>query len=284
MTEEHRINIMQDAVPSAQQGEGLEEERVPLAGVLERFVALLIDFNVVLIPYQILLIFAFRWLQPNLEQIYWLLAGACIPFTLYETIFTCGGRSTLGKMLVGVRVVDKDTSEPLGFFRAFVRALGYYLSAAPLMCGFLLAFIDSDRRALQDILAGSVVVQARPKSWGEKTLLSLCGLVILGAFGCYFYSQVFGAGSWAQQRLILRAKKHVEKIGYLEELHRIHFGSYTNDLLRLAILSGDPVQFQRDTRKALDRKDFRIGVSPEGYKIKARATDVRHTPVYYPDF
>lgn len=282
MTEEHRINIMQD--PAAEGEPHQEEELVPMAGVMERFVALLIDFSLVFIPYQILLVFVFRWLQPDLEQIYWLLAGGNIPFILYETVFTCGGRSTLGKLLVGVRVVDKNTGEPLGFFRALVRALGYYVSAVPLMCGFLLAFIDSDRRALQDMLAGSVVVQARPKSWGEKTLLFLCGLVILTAFGYYFYSQIFGAGSWAQQRLILRAQKHVEKIGYLEELHRIHFGVYTNDLLRLSILSGDPVQFQRDTHKALDRKDFRIGVGPDGYKIKARATDVRHTPVYYPDY
>ena len=126
-------------------------------------------------------------------------------------------------------------------------------------------------------------MQSRPKSWGEKTALTLTGLVLLSAFSYCFYSQVFGDGSYAQKRMILQAKNHLEKIGYLEELHRIHFGSYTNDLLRLSILSGDPVQFQRDTQKVLDRKGFKIGVSDRDYKISARAKDVRKTPVYFPD-
>lgn len=150
------------------------------------------------------------------------------------------------------------------------------------MCGFLLAFIDNHRRTLHDYLAGSVVMQARSKSWGEKTALTLTGMLLMFVFAAYAYSQLFGAGSLAQQRLINNAQEHVEKIGYLEEMHRLYFGYYTNDLLRLSILSGDPVQFQRDTHKALDNRNFRIGVSESGYKISARAKDARKTPVYYP--
>ena len=52
-----------------------------------------------------------------------------------------------------------------------------------------------------------------------------------------------------QKRLVLQAKDHLEQIGYLQEVHRTYFGVYTNDLLRLSLLSGDPVQFQRDTQK-----------------------------------
>ena len=96
------------------------------------------------------------------------------------------------------------------------------------------------------------------------------------------YSQIFSGGSWAQKRLILQAQEHVRKIGYLEEVHRMKFGYYTNDLLRLSILSGDPVQFQRDTQKVLDNKNFRIGVKDNKYKIRAQAKDLRKTAVYYP--
>lgn len=280
MSEEHRINIMADEA-AAEEPQAAQDEPA-VAGVTERFVALLIDFGVVFIAYQLLLVLALRWMQPDLEQLYWLMAGVNVPFILYETIFTSGGRTTLGKFLVGIRVVDKNTGEPLGLGRAFVRAIGYYVSAAILMCGFLLAFIDSEHRALQDYLAGSVVVQARKKSWGEKTALSLTGVILMIVFGWYFYSQFFGAGSLTQQRMISQAREHLEKIGYLEEVHRLNFGYYTNDLLRLSILSGDPVQFQRDTHEVLDRKGFRIGVGPKGYKISARAKDVRKTPVYYP--
>ena len=100
-------------------------------------------------------------------------------------------------------------------------------------------------------------------------------------FVLYSYSQLFGAGSMAQQRLINRAQQHVDDIAYLEEVHRMQFGYYTNDLLRLSILSGDPVQFQRDTQAVLDNRNFRIGVSKDGFKISAHAKDARKTLVYY---
>ncbi len=279
MNEPYRMNIMQDepAAPAA-----APTPQPAVAGVLERLVALLIDAGLIFFIYQVFLLVLLRFTSPDLQQLYWWIAGVNVPFVLYETLFTSGGRNTLGRALVGVRAVRLADGGTLNLAQAFVRAMGYYVSAALLMCGFLLAFIDSQHRALQDYLAGSVVLQARQKSWGEKALLSLTGLVLLLAFGGYFYKQLFGAGSLVQQRMITRAQEHVKKIGYLEEMHRVQFGRYTNDLLRLSILSGDPVQFQRDTQAVLDRKDFRIGVSATGYKIKARAKDVRKTPVYYP--
>ncbi len=280
MNEPYRINIMQET-PAAP-AEAAQAPQPAVAGVLERLVALMIDAGLVFFVYQMFLLVLLRFISPDLQQLYWWIAGVNVPFILYETLFTSGGRNTLGRALVGVRAVRLSDGEALNLAQAFVRAVGYYISAALLMCGFLLAFIDSQHRALQDYLAGSVVVQARQKSGGEKALLSLTGLVLLLAFGGYFYQRLFGAGSLVQQRMISRAQEQVEKIGYLEEVHRVQFGHYTNDLLRLSLLSGDPVQFQRDTQAVLDRKDFRIGVSATGYKIKARAKDVRKTPVYYP--
>lgn len=283
MTEEHRINIMSDEAVVMSQGEQTDTP-VP-AGVLERFVALLIDWGIVSLTYQFCFLnWVLRAYDFDLTQIYLLLAGQLVPFILYEAVLSCGGRSTVGKKLVGIRVVDQNTAEPISFGRALVRSVGYLISGGLLMCGFLFAFIEERHRALHDYLAGSVVIEARPKTWAEKTALSVVGFVLLFGFVTVEYKQVFGAGSFAQQRLINRAKDHVVKIGYLEELHRTQFGYYTNDLLRLAILSGDPVQFQRDTHKVLDNRDFRIGISEKGYKIKARAKDVKKTPVYFPGY
>ena len=280
--EEHRINIMEDAPTAAQPQAEMELQAKP-AGVAERFVALLIDWGLIFIPYQILVALYVNHAMPELETAYWLLAAGNIFFILYETIFSCGGRSTLGKKLVGIRVENVQTGQPLGFGKAFVRAVGYYISAGLLMCGFLLSFIDNQKRALHDYLAGSVVMQARPKGFLEKTFLTLTGVVLILGFAGYFYSALFGAGSWAEQQKILRAERHLADIGYLEDLHRMQYGYYTNDLLRLSILSGDPVQFQRDTHKVLDNRDFRIGVSKDGYKIQARAKDAKKTKVYYPN-
>ena len=282
---EKRINIMDtqtDLVQTQTETEETQQAGPQVAGVMERLVALMIDAGLVLVVYQIFLWVLLKFYAPQLEQIIWLALGVLIPFIIYETIFTCGGRSTLGKKLVGIAVVDVNTGEPLGFFRSCIRAVGYVCSAAILMCGFLLAFVDDHHRALQDFLAGSVVMQARPKGFLEKALLTLTGVLLMCLFSFSMYSQLFGAGSWAQKRLVLQAKNHLEQIGYLQEVHRSYFGVYTNDLLRLSLLSGDPVQFQRDTQKVLDRKGFRIGVGEKGYKISARAKDVRKTPVYFP--
>lgn len=278
--EEHRINIMEDAPSKVEQEQAAFQPQV--AGITERFIALLIDFGLVNTVYQLLAAFYIKHASLDLEQIYLVFAGVIIPFILYETFFTCGGRSTLGKLLVGIRVENVQTGQPLSLWRAFVRAVGYFISAALLMCGFLLAFIDTRHRALHDYLAGSEVMQARPKGWLEKTVLSVTGFVLMALFMSYFYSQIFSGGSMAQKQLINRAQNHLEKIGYLEEIHRVYFGYYTNDLLRLSILSGDPVQFQRDTHKVLHNRDFRIGVSEKGYKIQARAKDINKTRVSYP--
>lgn len=276
--QEQRINIMEDAPAVSAE----EEQQARPASVSERFVALLIDWSVICIPYQLLAAFVLNRMMLDLEQIYAVIGAVVIPFILYESVFTCGGRNTLGKTLVGIRVEDVHTGHPLTFARAFVRAVGYFVSAILLMCGFLLAFIDNSHRALHDYLAGSEVVQARFKSRGEKAVLTLLGLGLMSFLVFYTYSQLFGAGSLAQRRMVLRAQEHVQKIGYLEEVHRIHFGYYTNDLLRLSILSGDPVQFQRDTQKVLDNKNFRIGVGQTGYKIRAHAKDAKKTAVFYP--
>ncbi|OUO57415.1 RDD family protein [Candidatus Avelusimicrobium gallicola] len=283
---EKRINIMEPEIPTLQQPpaeEPAEKKQVEYASVTERFVALLIDYGVVFIPAQLIARVILNIMGPITElwQIASIFIGINLLFILYETILSSGDRVTLGKALVGIAVVKKDLSGPISLPRAFLRAIGYYFSAALLMCGFLLAFFDDKHRALQDFLGGSVVVQIREKTWMERTMVRLLGGVLLVAFAATSYTQFFGRGGTLQQFYIRRAQEHLGKIALLEEAHYNRYGSYTNDLLRLSLLSGDPVQFQRDTQKVLYPKGFKIGVQGNYYKISARARDARNTPVYF---
>jgi uncharacterized RDD family membrane protein YckC len=78
----------------------------------------------------------------------------------YTTVLHAAlGGQTLGKMLVGVSVVDVDGS-PLSAGAALLRFLGYFASLAPLGLGFAMAGLRRDKRALHDLLAGSCVVRA----------------------------------------------------------------------------------------------------------------------------
>jgi len=68
---------------------------------------------------------------------------------------------TLGKWVAGLRVVRKD-GERMSFARSLARHLaGYTLTALTLGLGFLLAALNSRGRALDDLLAGTVVVRSR---------------------------------------------------------------------------------------------------------------------------
>ena len=67
------------------------------------------------------------------------------------------GGQTFGKMAFGVRVVDR-AGHPVTTSVAVVRALGYLVSVLPLGLGVVLMFLDTERRALHDRLAGTRVL------------------------------------------------------------------------------------------------------------------------------
>lgn len=280
MTEEHRINIFAEqpaAVPAAQPA----EPKITYASVPERFVALLIDYGVIFLPAQLFFWLLGKTAELDLSALLWLAVAVNVLFVLYMAVFSCGGRVTLGKNLVGIAVVNKDETGAVGFFRALLRAVGYYVSACLCMGGFLLAFFDDRGRALQDFLGGSVVINTRPKGAMERIALKLLGTLFMAGLAGMAYYQVFGKGSWVQQSYVRRAQNHLQKVALLEEVHYALYGYYTNDLLRLSLLSGDPVQFQRDTQKALYNKGFKVGTEKKRYTLAARARDLKHTPVYY---
>jgi uncharacterized RDD family membrane protein YckC len=87
--------------------------------------------------------------------------GLVVMFTalfalLYSTVLHAAGGQTIGKMLVGARVIGLD-SAPLPLGAAFLRALGYVVSVLPFGLGFLMAGLRADKRALHDLIAGSRV-------------------------------------------------------------------------------------------------------------------------------
>ena len=278
---EKRINIMEE--PTTATVPEPKKQEVPYATLTERFVALLIDYGIVFIPFRLVVGLWFKLAKPELDLWQYLALIALMNglFILYQAVFSCGDRATLGKGLVGIAVMNKDLSGPISFPRAFMRAIGYYISGGLLMCGFLMAFFDDRRRSLHDILGGSVVVQVRQKNFMEQMLLRVIGGVLLVTFIGTLYTQFFTRGALLDQYYIRHARVALHKVALLEEVHKSKYGYYTNDLLRLALLSGDPVQFQRDIHKVWEPKGFKIGISKTSYKISAVAKDKKHTRVAY---
>ena len=286
MTEEHRINIMEEptAVTSAQPATASAQAELKYASVLERFVALAIDYGVVFLPLQFILWIIGKTLGSHLSlsHLIAMIVAMNGVFVLYETIFTSNGRMTLGKNLVGIAVVNKDKTAPISIVRAFLRAIGYYVSALLFFGGFVFALVDDRKRALHDFLGGSVVVQIRERAWWEVWAVRGLGAVLLALFVFGFYRS-FGGRDWQEQYKVRQAQTFLEKVALLEEGHKIQYGYYTNDIRRLTLLSGDPVQFQRDLKKVFStgRGSIKIGVTDKYYKISAFAKDKNRTAVYF---
>jgi len=82
---------------------------------------------------------------------------------LYVTLLHATTGQTIGKLLVGVRVVLVDGERvPIG--AALLRFLAYFVSAATLGCGYLMAGLRRDKRALHDLIAGTRVERSASRA------------------------------------------------------------------------------------------------------------------------
>jgi uncharacterized RDD family membrane protein YckC len=79
----------------------------------------------------------------------------------YFAAFTAAGGQTIGKMALGLRVVDTSDG-PVGPGPAVLRALGCLVSVVSLGLGFLPALVSDGGRALEDRLADTHVIRVSP--------------------------------------------------------------------------------------------------------------------------
>jgi uncharacterized RDD family membrane protein YckC len=90
-------------------------------------------------------------------------AGA-VAFVLWSagyfvTFWSTTGQTPGGRVMA-VRVCDARDGQSISAARAVVRVAGVLVAAVPFFAGFLPILVDPRRRGLQDMLAGTVVVDA----------------------------------------------------------------------------------------------------------------------------
>ncbi len=86
----------------------------------------------------------------------WTLLGLVIFASLYRPVCHWRWGKTVGKKLVGIRVVTTE-GKPLGFARACWRDLAYLLASLPLGLGLLWVAWDPQKQGWHDKLAGTYV-------------------------------------------------------------------------------------------------------------------------------
>lgn len=86
---------------------------------------------------------------------------------LYFIVSWARSGQTIGKALTGMRVVRAD-GYPLGYGKAFVRYVGYIISALVFSLGFLWIGFDSRRQGWHDKIAGTLVTLSDDEFAGES--------------------------------------------------------------------------------------------------------------------
>lgn len=157
-----------------------EAPTVYVVGFWRRLLAALIDFAIVL-PAAALVMFVVSkvagvamppsnlrlldvdlWLDlvlrtdPAVVMAFTLFTGIAL---VYALVFQITAGRTLGMRLLKMRVVDVYGERPSGG-RCVARCAGYLAGVATLFLGFLWIGFDSEKRGLQDWIAGTYVVRA----------------------------------------------------------------------------------------------------------------------------
>jgi len=84
--------------------------------------------------------------------------GAVLGLAYYVYLEGSGAGQTLGKKVVGIRVVAIAGAGPIGYGRATVRYFGRIVSAIPLGLGYLWMLWDDQKQTWHDKFAMSMVV------------------------------------------------------------------------------------------------------------------------------
>ena len=195
-------------------------------------------------------------------------------FLVYQAWFTCDGRATVGKRLLGLRVADAD-GEPLDFHHAVIRALAYVPSSF-FTLGFFWALIDEKSRTWHDLFAHSAVVSDRRAVQAHPALRFAAGALVVA-----FALAAGWNGIWEPRYLklmtVAHAKAGLDEVKAMQASYHLRNGRYAGSLFALAEVSVDPRGFLRDMAVLYDLKAFRFEADRSRWAVATRARDVDST-------
>lgn len=83
-------------------------------------------------------------------------------FFLYFGWFYKNRGATPGKLALGLRVIDTRTGTHIGYWRAFFRELiGRFIDFVPILAGYIVGLVRSDKRCFHDLIFGTQVVRKK---------------------------------------------------------------------------------------------------------------------------
>jgi uncharacterized RDD family membrane protein YckC len=153
--------------PSSNQGASSKfppNTALKIANLGARFFGILLDTLIIIVPILLIVVLIGLWggLLDEDNKITALKAQLIGMFLgiLYEAVFLSSPwQATPGKRLLGLKVADLN-GLPISFWRAFGRVAAKFLSSI-LLIGYIMAFFTKDKRALHDLMAGTIVIEGK---------------------------------------------------------------------------------------------------------------------------
>jgi uncharacterized RDD family membrane protein YckC len=92
----------------------------------------------------------------------WLQIANAVIYTIFAVVYYTWGHyrygTTLGKKPFRIYVVSESTRQPISMKQSILRTVGYLVSYIPVGAGFLMAAFHPEKRALHDLIAGTVSI------------------------------------------------------------------------------------------------------------------------------
>ncbi|MBI5243905.1 MAG: RDD family protein [Elusimicrobia bacterium] len=252
----------------------------PLAKITDRFLAFLLDLLPFLAGYYGTLYCRIVLKHdPTLVTGGWkrIFLGWAAAYLLYQMLGNFFG-ATLGKRLLGLRVVRPDASRP-GFARSVVRALGYAASMPVFNLGFIWALFQAESRAWHDLLARTIVIEVQAKTQGQAGRNALFAFASLAGFLALNWWFFIFSPTPADREAIRKAREGLKVLAAVEEAVKAERGAYADQLADLAKASGDVRQFKEAMEGIFDPDGFRLAADKDSFEIRARALDRRRSEV-----
>ena len=258
-----------------------DEADVDLARFSERTIAFAIDYFLCAIGYfaSLKLVFPRYPVRINPHGVGWSLLWIGL-FILYQAYGSSQGRVTIGKRLLGLKVLNLN-HEPLGLGEALLRAVAYLISSI-FSLGFLWPWLNPTRQCWHDMLVGSVVVREKVRTTVSLIWIRAGAISCLLLFSGIWVWEFAIANRYFSIMTVAHASVGMKEVAFLQREHRAKYGRYARDLVELANVSIDPRGFLGDMSKLFDLDTgFRIDAAKKGYTILAKARDLEGSTVRF---
>lgn len=127
------------------------------ATIPSRIKAFIVDMFMIYVPLLYIITYAILDGKDEFQNSQAAPFAAVLLYGVIYAIFLAKIGQTPGKRAYELKVVDDRNFEKIGFLKALLRFLLFLVSATTLL-GLLVPFYRKDKKALHDILAGTVVI------------------------------------------------------------------------------------------------------------------------------